>query len=129
MRLCVTPGERSGASLSDERAHVRVWIVAAEAWTPGTLFDEPPASRVLFPALDGCVTRQEAAEFVAGFNEQMLPHGGRRWAVARLASPKESYGRLYDFDRPAGLSECVTPCSAGVPAHAGQCDSRGEGFP
>jgi hypothetical protein len=130
MRLCARPGEKpGGGNRGEERANVRVWIVATEAWTPGTLFDEPPASKVLFPALDGCVTRREAAEFVTGFNEQMLPHGGRRWAVARLASPMESYEQLYDFDHRASLTDFATTYSSAAPAHEVQCDSQDEGFP
>jgi hypothetical protein len=65
------------------RADIYVWIVAAEAWEPATVFDEPVARRVLFPAIDRSLTREEAAAFVTGFNEQMLAHGGRRWAIAR----------------------------------------------
>lgn len=130
MRLCARPGERlGGGNRGEELVNVRVWIVATEAWTPGTLFDEPPASTVLFPALDGCVTRREAAEFVAGFNEQMLPHGGRRWAVARLATPPTSYEMLYDFDGRASLTDLETISAAAMPAHAARCDSRDDGFP
>lgn len=131
MKLCARPpGEKPAeGKRGKDRANVRVWIVAAEAWTPGTLFDEPPASTVLFPALDGCVTRREAAEFVSGFNEQMLPHGGRRWAVARLASPLASYEMLYHFDGRASLTDLATINAATMPAHAARCDSPDEGFP
>ncbi len=64
-------------------ADVRVWVVAAEAWQPESLFDVPPRSTALFPATERCLTGAEAEQFVAGFNEQMFPLGGRRWSVAR----------------------------------------------
>ncbi|MEX2187517.1 MAG: hypothetical protein WD875_12015 [Pirellulales bacterium] len=66
-----------------EIANVRVWVVAAEAWHPDSLFDEPQRSTVLFPATERCLTEPEAEQFVAGFNEQMLPLAGRRWSIAR----------------------------------------------
>jgi hypothetical protein len=69
-------------------ADVRIWVVATRAWEPESVFDEPPTSDALFPALDRVLTREEAAEFVAGFNEQMLAVGSRRWAVARLVVPR-----------------------------------------
>jgi hypothetical protein len=84
---------------SDSR--IVVWIVATEAWEPASVFDEPRASVPLFEALDRCVTRQEAAQFVAGFNEQMVSCGGRRWAVARAARLAFDAGT----SPPLGLSE------------------------
>lgn len=75
-------------SLSNaDAANVRVWVVAAEPWQPDSLFDEPRAATALFPALERCLTRGEAEQFVAGFNEQMLTVGGRRWVVARSVTP------------------------------------------
>jgi hypothetical protein len=67
----------------DETANLRVWVVATEAWQSDSLFDEPDVATVLFPAVERCLTRREAEHFVAGFNEQMQPLGGRRWAIAR----------------------------------------------
>lgn len=97
---------------NEEAANVRVWVVAAEPWQPDTLFDEPPGGTVLFAALDRRLTRREAEQFVAGFNEQMLPLGGRRWAVARRVEvalvgdlrPGERLGeaRFAEGDRFAG---------------------------
>jgi hypothetical protein len=99
------------------RADIRIWIVAAEAWEPASVFDEPPASVALFPALDRGLTRREATEFVMGFNEQMLQRGGRRWAVARrvaaradeVALPPVKLGR----DMGAGLEFATSGSRAG----------------
>jgi hypothetical protein len=87
---------------------VCVWIVATDAWEPLTPFDEPAARRVLFPALDRSLTRQEAAAFVAGFNEQMLAHGGRRWAIARRSM------RSWSEERTAALMESGCEYEGGV---------------
>ncbi|RIK82728.1 MAG: hypothetical protein DCC68_05690 [Planctomycetota bacterium] len=70
-------------------ADIRVWIVASQGWEPATLFDEPPASRPLFPGVERLLTRAEARAFVAGFNAEMLACAGRRWAVARRVVPRE----------------------------------------
>lgn len=71
------------------RAEIRVWVVAAAAWEPASVFDEPPTMRPLFPAVEEMLSREEAAAFVAGFNEQMLADGGRRWAIARRVVARE----------------------------------------
>ena len=70
-------------------ADIRVWIVASQVWEPATPFDEPPASRPLFPGVERLLTRAEARAFVAGFNAEMLAFGGQRWAVARRVMQRE----------------------------------------
>jgi len=59
----------------------RVWIARFDDWRPTRWNEAPPRAEAIEPAIAGCLTRDEAAQFVAGFNEASLAEGAKLWAV------------------------------------------------
>jgi hypothetical protein len=78
---------------NQDRCRYRVWIARFEDWRPTRWSEMPPRAHAVEPALAGCLTREQAAHFVAGFNEAMLVEaasagGARLWAVAVPVVPR-----------------------------------------
>jgi hypothetical protein len=69
-------------SLAHPGAVYRVWIARFEDWRPLRWSETPPRAEAVEPAVAGCLTWEEAAQFVAGFNEASLAGGVKLWAVA-----------------------------------------------
>ena len=60
----------------------RIWIADCSDWRPSGWNDVPPRAVALEPAEEGCLRADEAREFLAAFNAQMLSSPRQIWAVA-----------------------------------------------
>ena len=61
---------------------VRVWVVRCHGWRPSLWNDLPPEAIAVCAASDACMTPRVAAQFVEGFNRQMLQRRQALWAIA-----------------------------------------------
>ncbi len=61
---------------------VRVWIVQCHGWFPCHWNDVPPEAIAVAAASDACMTPRVAAQFVEGFNREMLQCRRSFWAIA-----------------------------------------------
>jgi hypothetical protein len=61
---------------------VRVWIVRCHDWLPCHWNDVPPEAIAVTAASDACMTPRVAAQFVEGFNREMLQCRRSLWAIA-----------------------------------------------
>lgn len=59
----------------------RVWLIGYDGGTPQRWDAVPPEAVALEPAEEGALSAEEAAVFVHSFNEAMLSHPKRVWAV------------------------------------------------
>ncbi|REJ66204.1 MAG: hypothetical protein DWQ31_15535 [Planctomycetota bacterium] len=66
--------------LATEQGH-RVWIVQVDNWQPRAWSETPPRATTVEVAIDGCVSAEDAALFVEGFNRRMLAERRDLWAV------------------------------------------------
>ncbi len=68
---------------STERAPevYRVWLAGYGDWQPRRWSDVPPKSVALRPAEPGCMTADQAAQYVESFNLAMLARPKHVWAV------------------------------------------------
>lgn len=59
----------------------RVWIVRYRDWEPRSWHDMPPHAEAVEPAMEECLPMEEAAVYVAAFNQAMLGLRRPQWAV------------------------------------------------
>lgn len=59
----------------------RVWLAGYVDWEPSTWSDVPPSSMAIRPAEPGCMTSEQAAQYIQSFNQAMLAKPKNVWAV------------------------------------------------
>jgi hypothetical protein len=74
----------------------RVWLARYYDWEPCEWYEVPQDATALEP-VDGCMTADEAALFLQGFNQAMLRQPRQIWAVAIPVSVR------YDGDLEPGM--------------------------
>jgi hypothetical protein len=60
----------------------RVWIVRYADWKPDHWAEVPPEAEAVEPAEAICFDSDQAAQYIAGFNTEMLRRREIFWAVA-----------------------------------------------
>ena len=66
----------------DSRQLFRIWIARYENWRPVCWTDVPPSAVAVELAEERCLSANEAAQFLQGFNQAMLADRRSIWAVA-----------------------------------------------
>ncbi len=59
----------------------RVWLAGYSDWQPSHWSDVPPNSIALRPAEPGCMTCEQATQYIESFNQAMLARPKNVWAV------------------------------------------------
>lgn len=59
----------------------RVWLAEYRDWQPRCWSDVPPSSVALEPAEQGCMTAEQATQYIESFNQAMLAKPRNVWAV------------------------------------------------
>ena len=69
---------------------VRIWVVATAPWQPTAPTDIPASGIAVALADTNCLTPSQAADYVIGFNGEMIAKRINYWAIACPVRPNWS---------------------------------------
>lgn len=70
-----------GSSNDRDPEIYRVWLAGYGDWEPRRWSDVPPNSVAIRPAEPGCMTAEQATQYIESFNAAMLVEPKNVWAV------------------------------------------------